>query len=83
MNRSGAPFRGCSRLPFRLRLLSRSSLARDPFREFLAAGLAIPFLERFVRDLSLDEQLRELAPLRLALERHPASAVDDSIAVTR
>jgi hypothetical protein len=38
-----------------------------------AARLAIPFLERLVRDLSLDEQLREFPPLSLTLERHNTS----------
>ena len=32
--------------------------------------LAVPLLERLVRDLSFDEQLREFAALRLALEWH-------------
>jgi hypothetical protein len=46
-------------------------------RELLAAGFAVPFLERLRRDFSLDEQLRELAPLRLALERHARYRVTD------
>jgi hypothetical protein len=40
------------------------------FRQLLVACLAIPLLKRFVRNFSCDEKLRELAPLRLALERH-------------
>ena len=39
-------------------------------RQLSAAGLTIPFLERLRRDLPFDQQLRELTPLRLALERH-------------
>ena len=35
-----------------------------------AARFTIPLLECLGRDLALDEELRELAPLRLALERH-------------
>ena len=46
------------------------ALRRDAFRELLAAGLAIPLLVGLRRDLSLDQKLRELAPLRRALERH-------------
>jgi hypothetical protein len=33
------------------------------------ARLAIPLFESLVRDLAFDEQLRELATLRLTLER--------------
>jgi hypothetical protein len=36
----------------------------------LDAGFAIPLLEGLVRNLSLYEELRELTPLGLALERH-------------
>jgi hypothetical protein len=39
-------------------------------RQLLAAGLAVPFLERLTRDLPLDKQLRKLASLCLALEWH-------------
>ena len=39
---------------------------------FPRTGLAIPFFERLGRDLPFDQQLRELPPLRLALERHGA-----------
>src|ERR1041384_74001 len=42
----------------------------DVLREAFAAGLAIPFLEGLRRNLPLDQQLREFAALRLALERH-------------
>jgi hypothetical protein len=35
--------------------------------------LAIPFFKRLIRDLAFDEQLRELATLRLTLERHEGS----------
>jgi hypothetical protein len=38
------------------------------------ARLAIPLFEGFVRDLAFDEQLRELATLRLTLERHEGSS---------
>ena len=40
------------------------------FRKLLRPRLAIPFLEGLVRDLAFDEKLRELATLRLTLERH-------------
>jgi hypothetical protein len=46
-------------------------------RKFLAAGFAVPFLERLGRYLSLDEQLRKLAPLCLTLERHDRYCVTD------
>jgi hypothetical protein len=39
-------------------------------RQDLAASGAIPLLVLLVGDLAFDEELRELAPLRLALERH-------------
>src|SRR5687767_8831600 len=38
--------------------------------QFLAAGLAIPLFIGLRRDLAFDQQLGELAPLRLALEWH-------------
>jgi hypothetical protein len=40
------------------------------FGQLLATRFAVPLLERFVRDLAFNEQLRELAPLGLAFERH-------------
>jgi hypothetical protein len=40
------------------------------FGQLLAACVTVPFLKRFVRNLSFNEKLRELAALRLALERH-------------
>ena len=49
-----------------LRLLLRSG----SFRQHLAARLAIPLLVGLGLDLPLDQQLREFATLRLALERH-------------
>jgi hypothetical protein len=48
----------------------------DALRQLLAAGLAIPFLERFVGNLSVHQQLRELPPLRLALEWHDGLTSD-------
>src|SRR4051812_37424523 len=42
----------------------------QPLRQVFLSGRAIPFLVLLVGDLSIDEQLRELAPLRLALEWH-------------
>jgi hypothetical protein len=63
--------------------LSRSFLDRtfrsrafrsSPLRQPPTPRLAIPFLERLGRDLPLDQELRELAPLRLALERHGLKA---------
>jgi hypothetical protein len=47
-----------------------SRLLSHTFRQPLAAGFAIPLLEGLVRNLSLYEELRELTPLGLALERH-------------
>src|SRR5687768_7423060 len=38
--------------------------------QFLAAGLAIPLFIGLRRDFALDQQLRELTPLRFALEWH-------------
>src|SRR5688572_10317854 len=52
------------------RLFPRRLLPRHAFRQLSAAGFAIPFLVGLIRDLAPDEELRELAPLRLALERH-------------
>jgi hypothetical protein len=46
------------------------ALVRDVVRQLLASRFAIPLLIRLRRDFSFDEKLRELAPLRLALERH-------------
>src|SRR5437879_12017845 len=40
------------------------------FRKVLAPGGAIPLLVRLVLDLSLDEEMSELAALRFALEWH-------------
>jgi hypothetical protein len=48
-------------------------LALHALGEFLASGLAVPFLERLVRDFPLDEKLRELSTLRLTLEWHTRS----------
>jgi hypothetical protein len=42
----------------------------NALREHLLAGRAIPLLVLLVRDLALDEKLREFAALRLALEWH-------------
>src|SRR6185436_4313829 len=55
-------------------LAGRARGRLDPFGELPAASLAVPLLEGLVRDLALDEQLSELAPLRLALERHDRNA---------
>jgi hypothetical protein len=43
---------------------------RHALGEPCASGFAVPFLERLVRDLAIDEELRELPPLRLAFEWH-------------
>jgi hypothetical protein len=43
------------------------------FGELFAPRLTVPLLESLVRDFSLNQQLRELAPLSLALERHSSS----------
>src|SRR4029453_3127537 len=65
-----------SRLPFRsplrLRLPLRPAglLGMETLRQLLAPRAAIPLLERLGRDLALDQQLRELPSLRLALDRH-------------
>ena len=44
--------------------------AADALGQAFASRLAIPLFKRVVRDLSLDEQLGELATLRLTPERH-------------
>src|SRR2546425_4546407 len=41
--------------------------------QWLGSSLAIPLLERLVRDFAFDEQLREFSALCLALERHATS----------
>src|SRR5688572_6771422 len=72
---------GCSpattirQLPLACGLLG---LRRHALRQHFPAGLAVPLLVGLVRDLPFDQQLRELPPLRLALERHrppPCSAL--------
>jgi len=65
-----APFCSRSLLASPRRVLAGRRLGRDSFRQLLPAGLAIPLLKRVRGDLPLDEQLSELAPLSLALERH-------------
>src|SRR2546422_11450045 len=63
-----------------LRLRRRSLLALGPTSRFrvdafgkrLAAGRAVPFFVRLVGDLARHQELRELAALCLALERHSA-----------
>src|SRR2546425_4981197 len=62
-------------LPFglaRARFCLRSDLLlrMQAFRKILAPGGAIPLLVRLVLDLSLDEEISELAALRFALEWH-------------
>src|SRR4029453_12982504 len=54
------------RLPLRLAVL----LGMETLPQLLAPRAAIPLLERLGRDLALDQQLRELPSLRLALDRH-------------
>jgi hypothetical protein len=51
--------------------------------ELLPAGLAVPFLEGPGRDFAFDEELRELAALCLALERHGAPIVAPHAPQTR
>jgi len=56
-------------------------MLREPF----VPGFTIPLLERLGGNLSFDKQLRELAPLRLALERlatMPSSPARDTAAIT-
>jgi hypothetical protein len=77
---SGTPLLCGSRRVFRLRFLSSGGLACGPFRKLLASRFTIPFLERLVRDFSFNEKLRELAPLRLALERHLSVASTQIVA---
>ena len=57
-------------------LLRPDVLEADSLGELLLAGLAIPLLERLVRNLAFDQQLSELSPLRLALEWHYPSLTD-------
>jgi len=47
-----------------------SPLRSYPLRKLGGSGFAVPFLERLVRNLSVDKKLRELPSLRLTLERH-------------
>src|SRR5207253_10828959 len=54
-----------SRRPLRLRA--------HTLRQLRGARLPIPFLVGLGLDLSLDQERRELAPLRLALEGHGSS----------
>jgi hypothetical protein len=68
--------------PHRNGLLSARAFSRRSFRKLSASGFTIPFFERLVRDLSLDEKLREFTPLRLALEWHTASPFDPASSVT-
>ena len=56
-------------LAFRLRLLLLR-LRLDALRKMRASRLAVPPLVDLGRDLALDEQLRELPALSLALDRH-------------
>jgi hypothetical protein len=41
--------------------------------EFLCSRFAVPLLERLIRDLSIDEKLRELPSLGLAFKGHRSS----------
>jgi hypothetical protein len=52
-------------------LLARCPL--DSFGKHFAPRLTIPLLESYVGDFPLDQELRELASLSLALEWHCAS----------
>src|SRR5687768_648292 len=63
--RRGLPLRAGLLLARRLLLRVRGALG-----ELRAARLAVPFLEGLGLDLALDEELRELASLGLALEGH-------------
>ena len=64
-------------------LASSSALVANSLRQLLAAGFAIPFLEGLVGDLSLDEELGELAPLRLTLERQRLTLLVTPVAQRR
>src|SRR5688572_18073119 len=46
------------------------ALALHALRQLRSARLAVPLFEGLVGNLPVDQQLRKLAPLRLALERH-------------
>lgn len=46
------------------------AFARTRSGSLPAARLAVPLLEGLIRDLPFDQELRKLAPLRLALEWH-------------
>ena len=48
----------------------RLALGRDPFGQLRASRLAVPLFEGLVGDLALDQELRELPALGLALEWH-------------
>src|SRR5688572_15721881 len=74
-------------LPGAFRRLFRGSLFRGPLfgfpfgfllhalRQLLAAGLAVPLLVGFRRDLAGYQQLGELTSLGFALEWHDASSI--------
>jgi hypothetical protein len=59
----------------------RSGRVSHALRQPLRPRLAVPLLERLVRNLAFDEELRELPTLRLTLERHfippAATAISD------
>src|SRR2546427_1442228 len=69
---SGAHLLNGPFLPGRLapRRLVRGLLRMDALGQHLLAGRAVPLLVLLVGDLAVDEQLRELPALRLALEWH-------------
>ena len=46
-----------------------------PLRQSLASGLAIPLFKRLESNLILNQEFRELTPLRLALEGHQFNSV--------
>src|SRR5690242_5478107 len=52
---------------------------RGVLRQRLRARFAVPLLEGLGRNFALDEQLSELAALRLAFERHPVTLVGSSL----
>jgi len=59
-------FRSCTSS---LRLF-RGCLSDYPFGKFFGSGGTVPLLIGLFRDLSVDEKLREFAPLSFALEGH-------------
>jgi hypothetical protein len=58
---------------FRFGFFSCGRTGDNALWEFLCSRFAVPLLERLIRDLSIDEKLRELPSLGLAFKGHRSS----------